>query len=60
MPSGNQICYFTSSKSNIVELADWIARNDFLVNPFEGARIYRQHVRGQALNYEDMMLVKAA
>ena len=29
--------YFTSSKSTIVELADWIARNDFHGNPFEGA-----------------------
>lgn len=57
---GTKFVYFTSSKSNILELADWIARNDFRVNPFEGARIYRQHVRGQALNYEDMMLVKAA
>lgn len=52
--------YFTSSKSTIVELADWIARNDFHGNPFEGATIHRFHVEGIALNYDDMMLVKAA
>ena len=57
---GTKFVYFTSSKSTIVELADWIARNDFHSNPFEGAKVFRQHVRGQALNYDDMMLVNAA
>lgn len=51
--------YFTSSKSTIVELADWIARNDFHGNPFEGASVHRFHVKGIALNDDDMMLVKA-
>lgn len=57
---GTKFVYFTSSKSTIVELADWIARNDFHGNPFEGAKVYRMHVGGIALNYDDMMLVKAA
>ena len=57
---GTKFVYFTSSKSTIVELADWIARNDFHGNPFEGAKVYRFHVGGIALNYDDMMLVKAA
>ena len=57
---GTRFVYFTSSKSTIVELADWIARNDFHGNPFEGAKVYRHHVSGIALNYDDMMLVKAA
>lgn len=57
---GTKFVYFTSSKSTIVELAEWIAKNDFHGNPFEGAKVYRQHVSGVVLNYEDMMLVKAA
>lgn len=52
--------YFTSSKSTIVELAEWIARNPTIGNPFEGAKVIRQHVSGIALNYDDMMLVKVA
>ena len=57
---GTRFVYFSSSKSTIVELADWIGRNPTIGNPFEGAKIYRHHVSGIALNYDDMMLVKAA
>lgn len=57
---GTKFVYFTSSKSSIIELTDWIARNDFRENPFAGAIEHRFHVGGQALNYEDIMLVKAA
>ena len=57
---GTKFVYFSSSKSTIVELADWMGRNQSIGNPFEGAKIYRQHVNGIALNYDDMMLVKAA
>lgn len=55
---GTKFVYFTSSKSTIVELAEWIARNPTIGNPFEGAKVIRQHVSGIALNYDDMMLVK--
>lgn len=57
---GTRYVYFTSSKSTIVELADWIARNPMDSNPFEGAKVYSHHVSGQALNYDDIMLIKAA
>jgi len=57
---GTKFVYFTSSKSTIVELVNWIIRNDFHVNPFDGAQIYRHHVSGIALNYDDIMLVKTA
>ena len=57
---GTRFVYFTSSKSTIVELADWMGRNPAVGNPFEGARVVRHHVSGQALNYDDIMLVKAA
>lgn len=57
---GTKFVYFTSSKSAIIEFTDWIVRNDFRENPFVGAVEHRLHVGGQALNYEDIMLVKAA
>ena len=47
-------------ESTIVELADWMGRNRTLGNPFEGAKVHRFHVGGVCLNYDDMMLVKAA
>lgn len=52
--------YFSSSRSTIVELAEWIGRHQSIGNPFEGAKVYQKHVGGKVLNYEDMMLVKAA
>lgn len=57
---GTKFVYFTSSKSTIVELADWMARNPMARNPFEGAEVHRVRVSGQALNYDDIMLVRAA
>ena len=57
---GTRFVYFTSSKSTIVELADWMGRNPSIGNPFEGADVHRLHVSGICLNYDDMMLVKAA
>lgn len=57
---GTKFVYFTSSKSTIVELADWMGRNPNIGNPFEGAKVHRLHVGGVCLNYDDMMLVKAA
>lgn len=57
---GTKFVYFTSSKSTIVELADWMGRHPSIGNPFEGAKAYTFHVGGIALNYDDIMLVKAA
>lgn len=57
---GTRFVYFTSSKSTIVELAEWMGRNPTVGNPFEGATVHRLHVKGVCLNYDDMMLVKAA
>ena len=57
---GTKFVYFTSSKSTIVELADWMGRNPNIGNPFEGAKVHRLHVKGICLNYDDVMLVKAA
>ena len=57
---GAKFVYFTSSKSTIVELADWMGRNQSIGNPFEGAKAHRLQVKGSCLNYDDIMLVKAA
>lgn len=52
--------YFTSEKSHLLELCEWLHKNPFAHNPFEGAEIKR---RINHLNYnsrfEDIMLVKA-
>ena len=34
---GTKFVYFTSSKSSIIELTDWISRNEFRDNPFSWA-----------------------
>lgn len=52
--------YFTSSRSSVLELIEWISHNKFKENPFNNARIFRMHVGGIALNYDDIMIVKAA
>ncbi|MBR1626414.1 MAG: hypothetical protein IJ681_04635 [Bacteroidales bacterium] len=57
---GAKFVYFTSSKSTIVELADWMGRNKSIGNPFEGAKTHRLQIKGSCLNYDDIMLVKAA
>ena len=56
---GTRFVYFTSSKSAIIELADWMGRNQAIGNPFDGAKVHRLHVGSIALNYDDIMLVKA-
>lgn len=57
---GAKFVYYTSSKSTIAELADWMGRNPNIGNPFEGAKVHHLHVKGFCLNYDEVMLVKAA
>jgi len=56
---GTKYIYFTSDKSQIVELCRWLHENPLLSDPFKGAEIKR---RTNHLNYnarfEDIMLVK--
>lgn len=35
---GHSFVYFTSNKSSILELCDWMDRNPFIGNPFKGCR----------------------
>ena len=57
--NGHRFVYFTSSKSQIFELCDWLGRNPSLGNPFVDA-VRHEHV--VALNYTagytDIMLAK--
>ena len=56
---GTRYIYFTSNKSQIIELCKWIKENAYIGNPFDGAERLSQQNR---LNYQgsftDIMLVK--
>lgn len=56
---GHSYVYFTSNKSSIVELCEWMGRNPNLGNPFKDAerREFRQHMNYSS-SYTDMMLFK--
>ena len=57
--NGHSYVYFTSAKSAIVELCEWMGRNRNLGNPFEGAQRheFNAHMNYNA-SYTDMMLFK--
>ena len=56
---GKSYVYFTSNKSDILELCHWIGRNRWIGNPFDGATRTEMH---RTLNYNsaytDIMLYK--
>lgn len=56
---GTRYIYFTSNKSQIIELCEWIKENAAIGNPFEGVEVRKQQNK---LNYQsaftDIMLVK--
>ncbi len=54
---GNYV-YFTSSKSQIVELCDWFAGHFGMNTPFSNAVVRTYRVKGKVLNYTDMMFYK--
>lgn len=59
--SGHRFIYFTSNKSSIIELCNWIGRNKLIGNPFKDCTKVEFHAR---LNYNaaytDIMLYKNA
>lgn len=56
---GTHYFYFTSSKSSVVELCEWIANAKVTANPFAGAkRSERQVTMNYNSHYTDMMLYK--
>jgi len=50
--------YFTSSKSQLVELCEWFEKNCGLMNPFTGSVLRTHQVNGKVINYTEMMLYK--
>lgn len=56
---GKPFIYFTSDKSSIIELCQWLGENKTLGNPFEGCKRFEfnAHVNYDA-GYKDMMFVK--
>lgn len=54
---GHRFIYFTSNKSSIIELCDWMGKNRNLGNPFEGCTktTFNAHTNFNA-TYTDMML----
>lgn len=57
--AGHSFVYFTSNKSSILELCEWLGRNRSLGNPFENAAKveFNAHMNYNA-SYTDMMLFK--
>ena len=56
---GHRFIYFTSDKSSILELCDWIGRKKIICNPFEDCTKveFRAHLNYNAA-YTDIMLYK--
>ena len=58
---GRRFIYFTSNKSSIVELCDWLGRNQDLGNPFAGCHVVEFHAQmNYSATYTDMMIYNAA
>ena len=55
--AGHRFIYFTSNKSSIVELCEWIGKNRFIGNPFENChrREFNAHMNYSA-SYTDIMI----
>ena len=59
--AGNSFVYFTSNKSSIIELCDWIGRNQTIGNPFTGFKRVEFNARvNHSATYTDIMLYKDA
>lgn len=58
---GTNYIYFTSNKSSIIELCDWMGRNNAIGNPFTGSEKVEFNARmNYNSSYTDIMLFKNA
>ena len=58
---GTNYIYFTSNKSSIIELCDWMGRNNTIGNPFTGSKKVEFNARmNYNSSYTDIMLFKNA
>lgn len=59
--SDTTFIYFTSNKSSIVELCDWMGKHPDMGNPFKDARRIEFNARvNYGASYTDIMLYKTA
>lgn len=58
--AGHRFIYFTSNKSSIIELCDWIGKNKIIGNPFENCHRleFNAHMNYSA-SYTDIMLYQS-
>lgn len=58
---GQRFVYFTSNKSSILELCEWLGANRTIGNPFEQARKHEFNARlNYSASYTDIMLYKVS
>lgn len=59
--NGNRFVYFTSNKSSIIELCDWLGKNKTIGNPFEkvSRKQFNAHLNYNS-QYTDIMLYNVA
>lgn len=58
--AGHRFIYFTSNKSSIIELCDWIGKNKIVGNPFENChRLEFNAYMNYSASYTDIMLYKS-
>ena len=58
--ANSKFVYFTSNKSSIIELCDWMGKHPSLGNPFSGcARVSVRAPINHTCHYEDIMLFNA-
>jgi site-specific DNA-adenine methylase len=58
--SGGNYVYFTSNKSQIIELLDWMSANFNIITPLSGAVVKTHQVNSRTCKFTDMMIYKSA
>ncbi len=57
--NGTNYIYFTSEKSQVIELCEWLRSNPMLADPFEGTEIRTQNNKiNYGSGFKDIMLIK--
>lgn len=58
---GHSFVYFTSNKSSIIELCEWIGKNREIGNPFEGCSKFEFNAHmNYSSSYTDIMMFRQA
>ena len=58
---GHSFVYFTSNKSSIIELCEWIGKNREIGNPFDGCSKFELNAHmNYSSSYTDIMMFRKA